>query len=435
MHALDLFAGTGWGVACRALGIEEHGVEIMPAAIETRTANGMRTIYNDVWDGLVDPSIVPDHDILIASPPCQTFSVAGHGNGRAALDAVRDLIRTGTVYGGATLRREAKHLRDERTALVLAPLAYAIQHRPMYIAFEQVPTVLPVWDECARVLRHLGYSVAVGNVNAEQYGVPQTRKRAVLVARRDGGVAKLPHPTHSKYHTRTPDRLDDGVMPWVSMASALGWGLTERPGVTVGNAVGRGLIGGSGAKQAVTDAMHSGAWIDSPHGVGTTYAERTRIDDQDAAALQTYPRMRSNYGTGGDPAKRGERSIDQPAPTVTSKIDRNKWLDLDAVADIVRDNVNDQSGTPYDAEWPAKRPALTLAGRPLIPHPGATANRFNGSTKSRNDGINITEEQASLLQTYPHGFAWRGTKTDRFLQIGNAVPPVLAMHILAEITS
>ena len=33
MIALDLFAGTGWGVACQRLGIEEMGVEIMAEAI------------------------------------------------------------------------------------------------------------------------------------------------------------------------------------------------------------------------------------------------------------------------------------------------------------------------------------------------------------------------------------------------------------------
>jgi DNA (cytosine-5)-methyltransferase 1 len=43
MIALDLFAGTGWGVACQRLGIEEMGVEIMPEARATRAANGMHT--------------------------------------------------------------------------------------------------------------------------------------------------------------------------------------------------------------------------------------------------------------------------------------------------------------------------------------------------------------------------------------------------------
>lgn len=91
--ALDLFAGHGWGVACRALGIEEYGVEIMPEACAVRELNGMRTIYNDVWEGLVGtegaaplPPIVEDYDLLIASPPCQTFSMAGAGAGRKALD-------------------------------------------------------------------------------------------------------------------------------------------------------------------------------------------------------------------------------------------------------------------------------------------------------------------------------------------------------------
>lgn len=36
--------------------------------------------------------------------------------------------------------------------------------------------------------------------------------------------------------------------------------------------------------------------------------------------------MRSNYGTGGDPAARGERAASEPASTVTSKVDRNKWV-------------------------------------------------------------------------------------------------------------
>ena len=66
--ALDLFAGTGWGVACKALGIQELGVEIMPAAISSREAAGFDTVFEDVWDGLDNPSIVPDHNLLIASP-------------------------------------------------------------------------------------------------------------------------------------------------------------------------------------------------------------------------------------------------------------------------------------------------------------------------------------------------------------------------------
>src|SRR5690606_27892739 len=117
--------------------------------------------------------------------------------GRAALDTVEALAR-------AMARREEidfSQFDDPRTALVLEPLRWALEAidlgRPYkWLAFEQVPTVRPVWEIFAELLRAEGYSVEVGNLQAEQYGVPQTRKRAILVARFGEPVA-LPEPTHS----------------------------------------------------------------------------------------------------------------------------------------------------------------------------------------------------------------------------------------------
>ena len=91
-HAvLDLFAGTGVGVACQQLGVTEHGVEKMKAAQETRKLNGMGLAYDDVWD--IDKAQGLHFDTLWASPPCQTFSVAGKGDGRKALDQVLQIGR------------------------------------------------------------------------------------------------------------------------------------------------------------------------------------------------------------------------------------------------------------------------------------------------------------------------------------------------------
>ena len=54
MKALDLFAGTGWAVGARSLGIEEYAVEIMPEANATRAANGMSApVFEDVWSGQI----------------------------------------------------------------------------------------------------------------------------------------------------------------------------------------------------------------------------------------------------------------------------------------------------------------------------------------------------------------------------------------------
>lgn len=231
-RVLDLFAGTGVGVACQQLGVEEFGVEIWEPAVKSREANGMSTVYRDVWDAGAPERLGLDFDTLWASPPCQSFSMAGKGAGRKALDDVLEAIENGDWRTIADLKALSARVGDDRTALVLTPLHYIHRYRPAYVVFEQVPPVLPVWEAHRAPLEAMGYSVWVGYLNSEQYGVPQTRKRAYLMARRDGKAVNPPTPTHSRYYSRTPERLDEGVEKWVSMAEALGR-FAGRPSPTV----------------------------------------------------------------------------------------------------------------------------------------------------------------------------------------------------------
>lgn len=183
-HAvLDLFAGSGVGVAVANLGAKEYGVEKMPEAIKTRELNGMETIYEDVWD--IHKASRYWFDTIWASPPCQTFSMAGSGAGRKALDDVLGTVESGIWVSMPELRTWAKSLGDERIGLVVSPLAYVYHYSPMYVAFEQVPPALPVWEALAVQMQTMGYSVWTGYLHSEQYGVPQTRKRAYLLAKLD----------------------------------------------------------------------------------------------------------------------------------------------------------------------------------------------------------------------------------------------------------
>lgn len=327
MIALDLFAGTGWGVACKRLGIEEYGVEIAPASVATRAANGMETIYHDVWEGLEGRHDVPDYDTLIASPPCQTFSMAGSGAGRKALDEVLGLVDSKAYRDVAELRAFGER-HDPRTSLVLTPLAHVYRDAPTYVVMEQVPTVLPVWERVAEEMRAWGYSVVTGNLQAEMYGVPQTRKRAILIARADGVEARMPTPTHSRYYPRDRKRLDPGVKPWASMVEALGWGMTERPYPTIaGGAKGDAhhpsahqggqdpsMVGGSAARRTIAEEESAGRWLtandrlansatrhesepamtitgghDSGNRVWRTPSGAIKLIVEEAAALQSYP--------------------------------------------------------------------------------------------------------------------------------------------------
>ncbi|MFB7313015.1 DNA cytosine methyltransferase [Streptomyces sp. NPDC056192] len=258
---VELFAGPG-GMT-RGLNGRGIGIEWDANAVATRLAAGLPTIHGDVRT--YGPADFPNATGLAGGPPCQTFSVSGNGAGRQALTVILAEIKR------MSARDTTPHdFEDERTALVLEPLRWALAAmdlgRPYEtIVLEQVQQVQPVWDDYAEALTAEGYSVATGVLATEQYGIPQTRRRAVLVARLDGPVA-LPEPTHRPYRKGVPQHEGDPrLLPWVSMGDVL-----DRP---------------------------------DPFTVI------------------------SNYGTGGDPKNRGRRTSAEPAATVTGKISRNRIVD------------------------------------------------------------------------------------------------------------
>jgi DNA (cytosine-5)-methyltransferase 1 len=124
--------------------------------------------------------------------------------------------------------------------------------RPQWVACEQVPAVLPLWREMGRGLERLGYSWWAGQLDAADFGVAQNRKRAVLAARQ-GAAVHPPEPTH--YDPRSGALSLFGLEPHVSMADRLGWGMTERPALTVACGTGGGPdpagVGGSGARRTL----------------------------------------------------------------------------------------------------------------------------------------------------------------------------------------
>lgn len=349
IFARDYFAGAGgWDVAAQALGWQVEGHEIMPEAQQTRAAAGHKT--SEVADVREVDVEAGEHDVDVASPPCQPFSMAGGGAGRRALDAVLAVVASYRDGHPLSYAQAAALTGDDRTALVVEPLRLALAGRPLFIAWEQVPPVLPVWEACADVLRRNGYSVVTGILNAEQYGVPQTRKRAILIARRDGRQAFMPTPTHSKFHPRNPGKLDPGVSKWVSMAEALGW--------------------------------------DTPALVGfPRLADDGDVVESDGVAYRA----------------RDLRDSTQPANTVVEKSRSWNVYAKKAMGAGMRD---------------ADEPAPTMY----------FGQRLNGADEK---SIRIETGEASTLQTFPDGYPWRGSRTKQFLQIGNAIPPLLAHAILS----
>jgi DNA (cytosine-5)-methyltransferase 1 len=226
---VDLFAGPGgWSEGLKALGYSELGIEWDENACATARAAGHERLQADV--AALDPTGYPCWG-LIASPPCQAWSMAGKGGGRRDIEHVIACAME-IAAGNDTRAEHAAKCEDPRSMLVLEPLRWARLVDCEWIALEQVPPVLELWTLFAQILGTWGFSTWAGVLEAERYGVPQTRERAVLMASKAKTV-QPPTATHQRYVKGEPQRHDvtmfGEVLPWVSMAEALGWGMTERP--------------------------------------------------------------------------------------------------------------------------------------------------------------------------------------------------------------
>lgn len=306
---MDLFAGPGGlDIAATIMGVESIGVEWDDPTRTTRAAAGLRTTREkDVAAlGPCDPE-VKDANVLTGGPPCQSFSVAGNREGHKALEDVKRLAECLVVpqdFAAFTaawkaVKAETDSMSDARTGFVLQPLRWIMEaklrrDRPYeVVVLEQVPTVLPVWKHYAKLLKRIGYAADAHVLHAEDFGVPQTRRRAVLIAQWDpentGRHVGFPTATHQRYRKgierllpvareSTATEHEDGslfapprsakepkrVKPWVSVGDALG-------------------------------ATRTGDFV-----------------------------LVSNYGSGGDPKNRGRRTSEEPAATITGKFRRNR---------------------------------------------------------------------------------------------------------------
>jgi DNA (cytosine-5)-methyltransferase 1 len=165
--AIDLFSGCG-GLT---LGLKQAGfrvvgaVEIDPLAVETYKANHKRVI---VWEK--DITKIPavevmrrlniergQLDLLAGCPPCQGFSTITTLNGRIG--------------------------KDERNDLIFQYLRFVRAMRPKAVMMENVPKLAKNWrsKKLLAELRKLGYIVKHGIHDAADYGVPQRRRRFILV--------------------------------------------------------------------------------------------------------------------------------------------------------------------------------------------------------------------------------------------------------------
>lgn len=263
---VDAFHGAGgWSEGLRALGRESIGVEIDPDMVATSRAAAHRVELANV--AAIDPrELVPSGqrcEGVIASPPCPSFSAGGKRLGRQDLPAIHRIVAD---LARGIDSRDWHVWHDFRSRLTAEPMRWIQLLDPEWVALEQVPAVMPVWQDIAGVLRSRGFQTWTGVVYAERYGVPQTRQRAVLMAHKRRKVEE-PVATHRRWYPErsrlAADPPDAHLPRWVSMSQALGWGMTERPSMTVtsgGTYTGGAETFGKGARNGINREREAGRW-------------------------------------------------------------------------------------------------------------------------------------------------------------------------------
>jgi DNA (cytosine-5)-methyltransferase 1 len=196
--AIDLFSGGGGlTVGLKAAGFSVcAAVEFDRLAAETYSENHpevvmiTRDIKTVTADELVRCSPTGKIDLIAACPPCQSFS-------------------------SLTSRYKKKDARDK---LIFEFARLVEQIKPQTIMMENVPGLAlkgeKLFNPVMRRFKALGYKIEYKVLEVADYGVPQNRKRLVVLGSLSSGV-KIPEPTHN-------ERAEFGKQKWRTVKDAIG---------------------------------------------------------------------------------------------------------------------------------------------------------------------------------------------------------------------
>ncbi|MDR9403034.1 MAG: DNA cytosine methyltransferase [Halothece sp. Uz-M2-17] len=155
---IDLFAGIG-GIRIASENIGGKCVfssEWDRYAQKSYQAYFLETPHGDITQ--IDAEKIPDHDILTAGFPCQTFSILGDRK-------------------GFTDTRGTLFFDIERILKVKRPKAFLLENVKNLVSHDQGRTFSIIKNS----LESLGYTVYSKVLNALDFGLPQKRERIIII--------------------------------------------------------------------------------------------------------------------------------------------------------------------------------------------------------------------------------------------------------------
>ena len=153
---------------------------IVDAKNFTKNSNLPAYVIGDVTSIDFDP--IGKVDCMIGGPPCQDFSITRGGKG-SGINPASNVKKKAEVSRG---RLYLEYVRAVKSA------------EPRFFAFENVPGLMSANDGLAYEtivsdFASQGYKILFKDIaNATKVGVPQTRRRLIILGARNGSTEKLP---------------------------------------------------------------------------------------------------------------------------------------------------------------------------------------------------------------------------------------------------
>jgi DNA (cytosine-5)-methyltransferase 1 len=287
-------------------------------------------------------------DCLAGGPPCQGFSVYNHQRG----------------------------MHDERSSLYREYLRVVEGLAPKWVVLENVTGMLSAGGGAAvraivEGLGDLGYHVEYRVLKAEEYGIPQERRRIVFIGNRMGLPIMWPQPTHGP-----------NLIPFVTVLDAIG----DLPV----------LQNGEDSSAAPYKTPAKSVYQKMLRG------NLTAVGNHSAPKLSKINMDRMKH----IPAGGSWRDI--PVTLLPSGMQRAKRSDHTKRYGRLRwDGLSSTILTKCDLHWGA------------YIHPEQDRS--------------LSVREAARFQSFPDWFAFKGSRTEQYVQVGNAVPPLLGRKIAEAI--
>lgn len=296
---------------------------------------------------------IEELDLVIGGPPCQAYSVVGRS------------------------RSGRNNDNDPRHYLYRLYVQFLRRYRPKAFIFENVPGIYTaregqIFEDIRNQLQQAGYEIQAYDLNAQDFGVPQNRKRVIIIGWRDDlKFEEFQVPENLRNEFEVNDFLKD------------------LPAIAAGDAYEEFAY-----QKEVTPALLA-TRIRNNDDILTHHIARGHIDRD----LEIYAEAVRLWNLEG----RRLKYTDLREDLITHK-NTKSFLDRFKVV----------AGNITTAHTIVAH--ISKDGHHYI-HPDLRQNR------------SLTVREAARLQSFPDDYFFEGSRTANFVQIGNAVPPLMAEGI------